>query len=752
DWAKGWLGWRRGNQSYARREHSTQRHTQEPAEEKPQQDKPGEQGEAESSEELENRQSAGRNAENEIRRTKVDDILASCQPTPGTPVEQYLRTTRGIGATPPDCIRYRPSAFRSYGALVALATDVEGEVLAVQQIYLTEQGTKAPVDVVKRTNKAVDMWAEKAAVRFPGTGPLILAEGVETAMSIWQATGREAWACLGIANIGRAPVPDAAPVVIARDGDEPGSKADRALVQAVNALRARGHSVCVAVPPTGEDFNDVLAKQGPDGVKRLVDDAKVSTDSEPVMLEIGSDVEVAGRFYAVLVKKFGQVVHSEGKFWRYCETHWEPVPENELRCHVHAFDGALYPVGKGFAPVRLGKGRIDSIINEAAALCASPDFFDLPPTGINCVAGFIRFSEDGTPTLEPHKPDHRCRHTLPGRWSPDTPSDPPAGSLLFKLLNGVFQGDEDANEKIMLLAELCGSAALGYATRLKQPRAAIFHGVTAENGKSQILDAARGLLPKTAVCSVPAARMGDERHIIGLVGKLLNATDELSASAVASDKFKSVVTGEPIDGRDVYRTRVEFRSLAQNLFATNTLPPFHGGMDRGVQRRLLVLPFNRSIPLGERIEGIGRRVAEEEPDLLLAWAVKGASQLLKHGEFTIPQSCKKALHDWIYDADPVLAWAQSCVEVEPIVNGWPSIKTRHAYDNFKKWAVAEGYDERKLPYVNTFTTRVCGNLKGVEHHRKSTARVFLGLVIRREPPQGGSEGRSEPESAEEIPF
>jgi hypothetical protein len=302
---------------------------------------------------------------------------------------------------------------------------------------------------------------------------LILAEGVETAMSIWEATGRETRACLGIANIGRAPVPDAAPVVIARDGDEPGSKADRALVQAVNALRARGHSICVAIPPTGEDFNDVLAKQGPDGVKRLIDDAKVSTDSESIMLEIGSDVEVAGRFYAVLVKKFGQVVHSEGKFWRYCESHWESVPDNELRCHVHAFDGALYPTGKGFAPVRLGKGRIDSIINEAAALCARPEFFDLSPTGINCASGFIRFSADGTPNLEPHNPDHRCRHTLPGHWSPDTPSDPPVGSLLFILLNGVFQGDTDANEKIMLLAQLCGSAALGHATRLRQPRAAI---------------------------------------------------------------------------------------------------------------------------------------------------------------------------------------------------------------------------------------------------------------------------------------
>jgi hypothetical protein len=40
-----------------------------------------------------------------------------------------------------------------------------------------------------------------------------------------------------------------------------------------------------------------------------------------------------------------------------------------------------------------------------------------------------------------------------------------------------------------------------------------------------------------------ARRPGDVRHIVGLVGKFLNATDELPAAAVASDTFKSVMTG-----------------------------------------------------------------------------------------------------------------------------------------------------------------------------------------------------------------
>jgi phage/plasmid-associated DNA primase len=126
---------------------------------------------------------------------------------------------------------------------------------------------------------------------------------------------------------------------------------------------------------------------------------------------------------------------------------------------------------------------------------------------------------------------------LPGRWQIGTDGRPPEGSLTFKLLDGVFRGDDDAAAKVSLLSELCGAAALGCATQLMNPKAVILYGQSAENGKSQILDLARGLLPKNAVCSVPAGRMGDERHIVGLVGKLLNATDELSAAAIASDTF-----------------------------------------------------------------------------------------------------------------------------------------------------------------------------------------------------------------------
>jgi phage/plasmid-associated DNA primase len=171
------------------------------------------------------------------------------------------------------------------------------------------------------------------------------------------------------------------------------------------------------------------------------------------------------------------------------------------------------------------------------------------------------------------------------------------GPLLRRLIEGVFHGDTDNAEKMALVQEIAGAAALGHGTKLPQPKAVILVGATAENGKSQILDLIRGLLPPEAISSIAAAKMGDERFTPCLIGKHLNAADELSgAAAIASDTFKAIVTGEPVTGREVYCPGVTFRPVAQHVFCTNMLPNFAGAIARGVQRRLLVIQFNRVIP------------------------------------------------------------------------------------------------------------------------------------------------------------
>jgi P4 family phage/plasmid primase-like protien len=470
--------------------------------------------------------------------------------------------------------------------------------------------------------------------------------------------------------------------------------------------------------------------------------AKTATTQQPLSdpqprrprwLKVGSDVEVARYVKEELAHDYGFVPYCEGEFWRFTGKQWEMIPHESLRRIVHAYDGI--PMAPFGSPLQLGKGRINSILNELAAMLSKPAFFDAHPAGINCQNGFISF-EEGGPRLLPHAPEHRQRHVISARWKPGNPAEIPTGSRLARLLRGSFEGDDDDNAKIELLAEIAGAAALGYGPRHTAPKAAVLLGRTAENGKSQVLDLLRGLLPPGAVSSVPPSRFGDDRHIVKLVGKLLNTSDELgTAEAIASDRFKAMITGEPLTGRDVYRPAIDFRPQAQHVFACNQLPAFHGGMDRGVIRRLMPVVFNRTIPEEERIPNIGQRIVAEELDLVLAWAVQGAARLLARGHFSDLVSSREALQEWAQGADPVLGWLEDRVTATALAavgEGPPRVRSRDAYDDFKCWAVGEGYSPNALPNINNFVQRVraAGASKGITYKHSGGFRGFEGMRLR----------------------
>jgi P4 family phage/plasmid primase-like protien len=450
-------------------------------------------------------------------------------------------------------------------------------------------------------------------------------------------------------------------------------------------------------------------------------------------LTIGSDIEIARRVIEDLRAEHGEVIFDDGDVYRYDGMRWAALNSEELRIAVHPYDGAI--LADSETPVRLSKGRVDSVLSEMRAMLTQRDFFAEAPTGVNCKSGFIRFGAAGEadaeiPSLVPHDPDHRCRHVLPGKWQPDASGDPPDKSLLRTLLDGAFKGDDDAAEKVKLVRQIAGCAALGYATKLLRPKAIIAHGESAENGKSQVLDMLRGVLPKSAIASVPVTKLGDQSFLVRLAGKLLNATDELSGStAITGDTFKACVTGETVTARDLYRSAIEFRPVALNVFATNVLPSFRGGFDRGVLRRLLVLVFNRVIPVDERVENIGQRIVEEEADKLLAFAVAGASDLIRERNFTVPSSSDDALKRWVRLADPVLGWAAARIKTDtPDKPKSDDIKSADAFGRFRDWALAAGYRPEHIPAINGFAQRLTG-IPGISSKHRRTGNWLTGFSI-----------------------
>ena len=240
--------------------------------------------------------------------------------------------------------------------------------------------------------------------------------------------------------------------------------ADDGIASVRATLRSGSRQACVATRPAG-------AAAAP---QRLLDRQRRRTRrSARRPLLIGFDIEVAERVGEDLNRAWGDLSTPKVSSWRYDGTNWLAIPEHELRRAVYGYDGADFttPVGKP-AAVKLSKSRVDSVLNELAAKIAQPSASSRTTRSASTALRASFVSRGRTPSPSRMLPDHRCRHTLPGRWSPGGSGSPPAGSLLGRLLAGVFQGD-DAAAKIDLLAEIVGAAALGYGTRLRQPRAVI---------------------------------------------------------------------------------------------------------------------------------------------------------------------------------------------------------------------------------------------------------------------------------------
>ena len=202
------------------------------------------------------------------RRTQADGaeyksaaarrIWLETRPAAGTLVEDYFRS-RGITIPPPPSIRFHPALKHRSGhvgpAMVSGAQDVAGKFVAVQRVWLRiDGGGKFDVEPCRMSLGPT----AGAAVRLAeATTQLVIAEGVETGLSIVQRHGRPTWACLGTAGLRAVEIPACVQTLyIAADADAAGERA--ACVAANQFIRRQIPTVKTVRPPAGKDFNDLL--------------------------------------------------------------------------------------------------------------------------------------------------------------------------------------------------------------------------------------------------------------------------------------------------------------------------------------------------------------------------------------------------------------------------------------------------------------------------------------------------------------
>lgn len=186
---------------------------------------------------------------------------AETLPVHRTLAETYLRK-RGITCLLPDTLRFQARGWHPLGyRFPMMVARVEGGArFAVHRTYLSPEGGKASID----PNKAMLGACAGGAVRVAeGDGPLVVAEGIETALSL--ACGllggpATIWAALSTSGMrGLVLPPTPGRLTVAVDGDTPGLEAAKALGDRAYCL---GWEVFLWPAPAGLDWNDVLQGKG----------------------------------------------------------------------------------------------------------------------------------------------------------------------------------------------------------------------------------------------------------------------------------------------------------------------------------------------------------------------------------------------------------------------------------------------------------------------------------------------------------
>jgi putative DNA primase/helicase len=197
------------------------------------------------------------NSDPEKSRATARRLWTASRDAQGTLAHEYLQR-RGITITTPAALHYHPALAHPTGvfapAMLAAVEDFSGRFLGVHRTWVLPDGSgKAVVSPQKAALGPIAGGAVRLAPKLAKT--LVLAEGIETALSVFQATRLATWATLGTSGLRSIRLPDVVrEVIIAIDADEAGELAAQAAARRFNV---EGRTVRIARPTGAKDFNEM---------------------------------------------------------------------------------------------------------------------------------------------------------------------------------------------------------------------------------------------------------------------------------------------------------------------------------------------------------------------------------------------------------------------------------------------------------------------------------------------------------------
>lgn len=355
--------------------------------------------------------------------------------------------------------------------------------------------------------------------------------------------------------------------------------------------------------------------------------------------------------------------------------------------------------------------RIRSMIDLARSepgVPVLPEDMDRNPWLFNCTSGTIDLRTGDE--LEHRREDLICQCAL-ADYEPDMPAP-----IWEAFVHRIFDGKADL---IRFVRRLLGWCLTGDVSEQLLP---FFHGAGA-NGKSVLVGAVQGILgPDYAMKAPPDLLMmrGGDSHPTERADlfrkRFVACVETEDGRRLAESLVKELTGGDRVRARRMREDFWEFSPTHKIVLASNHKPRIRG-TDHGIWRRVRLVPFDVTIPEGERDKQLPSKLEAEYPGIL-AWLVRGCLEWQRDG-LGCPPEVMAATDRYRRSEDVVSQFVEECCRL----NDSDRESAGALYATYKRWATEQG--DRPM------TQRRFGEQLGTAHPKVSiNGRVwYVGLSV-----------------------
>lgn len=327
-------------------------------------------------------------------------------------------------------------------------------------------------------------------------------------------------------------------------------------------------------------------------------------------------------------------------------------------------------------------------------------------------------------------------HVKEGELTPHDPSYPSTIQI-----NASYDPEADCPCFKKLITESLGleyvdfvGAMTGYilSTSVKAEKAFFLVG-SAASGKSTLIHLIEYLVGEKNKTSIAWQDLGENFQRVELFGKLLNSNADLPTKALDdAGLFKQLVSGDRISAARKFKSSFEFYPKAKFLFACNEMAVSVSDKSLGFFRRIIILPFDHTVPEDKRDPFLLYKL-RCEADGILTFALSKLQELAANDyKFRIPERSKQALRKYMQSCNSAYLFCNEHCRIAP----GAEISRLDLYNHYKKFAEQYSLKPLSQERFNASVERLYGQEVARSRTSGKRRKSWIGLEY---DPKGGCE-------------